>query len=298
MSKHKVFFNAEKHRYYDEVGTVFTSVTTVIGKYYEKFDTQDMARRCADIGTQPSHPKYARYAGKTQQQLLNEWAATSKKATDTGTAKHNWLEEAIKACTQFEGHTEDERLFTAEDITNNGTLDVPLFLTTAAAKYPQVCEFVAELANQGFRFFAEICVFSLEYGVSGLIDLLAVNDKGEFIIIDWKTNKADIRYDSGYFAKDDDGQLTNRFVLTDKHMLEPLGALNDSVGTKYNLQISTYAWLLEKFGYQNLKDKNVIFQIRAAPEGETLEQVNLIRLQNYSRNAGAMIKHHAEAQIE
>ena len=139
----------------------------------------------------------------------------------------------------------------------------------------------------------EVGVYNTELLVSGKLDLIAV--KGNtFIIIDWKTNKDDIRYESGYFEKDLQGKSTKTFIHTNKYMGYPIHFLTDSIGNHYNLQVSGYAWLLEQFGFINIG--NLIYQIRESEDG-LVETVDKIILQDYRSYSESMFKHHFESRI-
>ena len=91
-----IYFDEELHRYTDDLDNVYTSTTTLIGKYHEDFNTDMMAEICEKIGKNPRHPKYLKYKGKTKKQLLYEWKAETERACNQGTVKHNFLETAVK----------------------------------------------------------------------------------------------------------------------------------------------------------------------------------------------------------
>ena len=50
------------------------------------------------------------------------------------------------------------------------------------------------MVSMGFEIYAEIGVYHPEYLISGLVDILFVKGD-EFFILDWKTNKAPIRFE-------------------------------------------------------------------------------------------------------
>lgn len=288
--KHPIFFNEATHTYWDSDGT-FTSMTTLIGKFYPKFDAMKMALNCERAGTNPNSPSYEKYKGKTAKMIMQEWDNNTKKALTTGTSKHAFLERCIKVATKYSGYS-GERLFTIEDIDGSqGNLDAEDFSNMISNRYPEVSKFIKQLHDEGYKFFSEICTFDLRLRISGLIDLMAVKDNKEFRIIDWKTNRDDISYSSGYMEKLADGTRTGKFIETDETMLEPLTDLSNSVGTKYNLQVSGYAHLVEKFGYQNLRTENVIYQIR---EVDGVEKTNQIILKDFDEPVSRMFGHWAE----
>lgn len=291
----KIFFDERLHKYTDDRGNLYTSVTTVIGNYYEEFNTEEVALACEKVGKNPSHPKYLKYKGKSAAMIKAEWNKTKEDSLINGNKKHDYLENVIKRATGYKmsDGTEliNDRLYTVDDILNNiiGELDLSWFDRVGIKeRYPLIYNAILILHNNGFRFFAEIGVFNINLLISGKIDLLAV--KGNtFIIVDWKTNKDDIKYDSGYFEKDKDGKTTDIFIYTQKLMKAPLSHLADSTGNHYNLQISGYAWLIEQFGLTNLG--NIIFQIRENPNG-LVEKVDRLTMFDYRENSKQMFEHY------
>ena len=289
-----IYFDEAQHKYTDDRGNTYTSVTTVLAKYCNEFDTDKVALACERIGRNPLHPKYVKYKGMTAAQIKAMWNSITVTALENGTEKHDYLEDIIKKGTGYrtvEGTDFiQDRLFTIEDILNKqyGELDFNWFTTSGIAfRYPIIYNAILILHNAGFKFYAEIGVYNIELLISGKIDLLAVKDD-KFIIIDWKTNKADIRFESGYFEKDIEGNLTSNYIHTNTFMKYPLHFLSDSTGNHYNLQVSGYAWLIEQFGFTNLG--NIIFQIRES--NELVEKIDRIELKDYREHSASMFKHH------
>ena len=294
-----IYFDERLHKYTDNRGNTYTSVTTVIPNYHEKFKTDDIAIACERIGRNPAHPKYLKYKGKTANEIKLGWDVIRDTSLVNGNKKHNYLEDTIRKATKY--RTIDgtdyiqDRLFTIEDIINNtfGELDVDWFITSGISfKYPRIYEAIITLHNAGFKFYAELGIYNIELLISGKIDLVAIKGK-EFIIVDWKTNKDDIKYEAGYFEKDMEGKTTSNFIGTNKYMLYPLHFLPDSTGVHYNLQVSGYAWLIEQFGFINIG--NVIFQIRETEDGY-VEKVDKIQLHDYREKSELMFRHHFESR--
>jgi len=295
-----IYFDERLHKYTDDRGNTYTSVTTIISKYYEEFDTDGVSKACERIGKNPAHPKYSIYKGMTAEMIKNKWGKIKDTALDNGNKKHDYLEDTIKKATHYrtiEGtDLIQDRLFTIEDVGTDefGEVDIMWFVTSGISfRYPQIYEAIITLHNAGFKFYAEVGVYNTALLISGKIDLIAVKGK-EFIIIDWKTNKDDIKYESGYFEKDLNGKATTLFIQTRKYMKFPIHFLADSTGVHYNLQVSGYAWLLEQFGYINLG--NIIYQIREDQEGY-VERVDKLTLQDYRIHSENMFKHHFESRI-
>lgn len=259
-----IYFNEKLHRYTDSYDNPYISSTTLIGEYVNKFSDKEVtiAKACARIGKNPHHPKYLKYKNKTYKQLLAEWKHISKVACNIGNAKHEYLELSIKNSNNFfsifntrytninsKGYV---TLFTIDDIKKNpevGKLNLQYFIDCGVKdKYPQIFHIIKTLVLDGWNVYSEVGVFNVDYLISGLIDVLFV--KGDqFIILDWKTNKAPMMFDSGYWDKDYKGNITS-YIKTDESFKEPLQHLPQSVGNKYTLQLSLYDWLTVQFGFK------------------------------------------------
>mgnify|MGYP001565594218 FL=1 len=289
-----IYFDERLHKYTDNMGNTYTSTTTVISKYYDEFETDKVAQACERIGRNPTHPKYVKYKGRTAEEIKLSWKVIKDVSLVNGNKKHDYLEDTVKRATKYrtiEGtDLIQDRLFTIEDIENNtfGELEIDWFVSSGISfRYPSIYQAILTLHLAGYKFYAELGVYNVKLLISGKIDLVAIKDK-EFIIIDWKTNKDDIQFESGYFEKDIEGRTTTIFIPTNKHMHYPLHFLADSTGVHYNLQVSGYAWLLEQFGYINLG--NIIYQIR---ENENeVERVDKVKLFDYKAQSELMFRHH------
>jgi hypothetical protein len=295
----EIFFNEEFHKYTDQYNNTFTSVTTVIGKYTEKFDTIKMADICAKIGKNPSHPKYLKYKGKTAKQLTKEWEDETIRACTEGSNKHNYLEDVIKQSNNYKrvkGKFINDRIFTVPDIKQHPDVGIVtlerLVELGLDSKYPIIFNTIKGFIELGWKLYAEIGVYSADHLVSGLIDLLLV--KGDKIfILDWKTNKAPISFDSGYYAKDLKGNLMlDNYILDGKTFLYPLSHLPASVGHKYSMQLSTYAYLCERFGYQ--LSGILLAHIRTI---DGIEQVSLLKMDYLKNDVELMLNHHVSNQV-
>jgi hypothetical protein len=297
MNYPKIYFDEKLHKYTDEYGNVLTSVTTVIGKYVVPFDTDAVLRACVKIGKNPNHPKYLRYKGKTEKQILAEWNKITNDALDNGNAKHNYLEDVIKNSNNYKkvkGNFINDRIFTIPEIISNPevgivTLD-KLIELGLYSRYPSIFEIVKQFVDMGWKLYSEIGVFNSDLLVSGLIDLLLVKGN-RFFIIDWKTNKSPIMFESGYFEKDYKGNITDRFIKDDKKLLYPLNNLPASVGHKYSLQLSSYAYLTEQFGME--LSGIILTQIR---NNNDKEIIDYLTIDYYKNEVDTMFKHHASNQ--
>lgn len=254
-----IFFDEEYHKYSNELGFVYTSVTTIISKYTEDFKKQEIAKACERIGRNPNHKDYLKYKGYTAEQLIKKWEEETKKSCAFGSKTHNGLESSIKESTKYYKYNNNfikDKIYTIDDIIENhnyGRLNITKLKSTLIyTKYPEIYNVLLALHKVGYNIYAEIGVYDDGYEVAGLIDILLINHKTkEFIILDWKTNKAPIKFESGYFKKLNDGRLDlNNFVEKNEYFEYPLNHICDSVGNHYTMQLSTYAYLVTTFGYK------------------------------------------------
>jgi hypothetical protein len=271
MEKRRIYFNEELHSYTDELGFVYTSTTTLISKYYDKFKSAEIARACARIGRNPGHPDYLKYKGKSEKQLIYEWETTKDVACAKGTKKHNYFEDVVRTSTGYKliaGNFINGHIYTLDDVIGDrriGLINIEYFEQHGIKdKYPIIFNIIYELTKIGFLIYAEIGVYDSVNYISGLIDIIMIKGN-DFIIIDWKTNAAPIMFETGYFKKDNLGNITNNFIYKDEYFNSPLSYLPSSVGNKYSLQLSGYANLTEGFGL-NYKGM-ILCHIRTLPTG-------------------------------
>jgi len=303
----KLFFDPVVHKYTDEFGNEYTSMTTCIKHYTEDFKKVDIARACEKIGRNPNHPKYEKYKNKTAKQLMYEWDKTAKDACEKGTLKHNYLEEIIKNSTNYVSALKKytgTRIYTIQDIIEDhefGEIDLNYFIESGLpSKYPSIYTIIETLHKQGYRFYAEIAVFDPDRLISGLVDLLAVDHNAkQFFIIDWKTNRATITFKSGYFEKDSKGELTENFIEKNDYFCPPVDSIPDSIGHKYSMQLSGYAALIELYGFKN--KGNIICHIQEKKDiiGNPIEIVNTVVAKDLREQAIIMFNdYHYNRQIK
>jgi len=250
--KHNIYFDEATHKYTDDFGNPFTSVTTIIHKYQAQFDTDAMAYRCFKSGLK-GNPKYA---GKSVKQIKAEWKLRNTTSLIQGNKDHDYLESAVKESSNYykiERKLKHKQIYTIEDVLEDETIGVldlksPKMLEIKK-NFPMIYLTFEILKENGFRILSEVGVFNLKYGVSGLIDILAVKED-EFKIVDWKTNNDTIVFNAGYWIHDENYNVTG-YKNTYQTLREPITNLDDSVGNLYALQLSTYAALLEDIGMKN-----------------------------------------------
>lgn len=266
----ELYFNEEEHKYTDQFGNVYTSATTKLKEFETPFDKELNLRKCAEKG----RVGLGRYVGMNENQIEQFWKDTTNNSLDRGNKTHNQLEENIKLSN---GYYKTEKavyidngkrlkLLTVDDIMDNhsfGELDIETFIKTDIAKlYPDFAEIIIDYSKQGYRMYPELGVYYFEALLSGLIDLPLINfETKSIIVIDYKTNKHPMMFQSGYYRKNSDGTYSDDFISTRKRFKAPLGHLPECVGLKYSLQVSYYARLLElKTGFKTKAIK--IFHIK------------------------------------
>ena len=149
---------------------------------------------------------------KTQQDILDKWQKENMEACDRGTKIHAQMENSM-----YSDNVSLEKFGIGGKFIgkkNYCTLDLE------NAVYPEYL--IYRVSDDGIL------------RIAGQIDLL-IKQGNEITLADWKTNKK-IDLKSGFDTK------TKK---TDK-MLYPLGKLDDCNFNHYTLQLSTYAWMLQK----------------------------------------------------
>ena len=146
-----ISLNEKDHTYHlDDSNIDFTSVTTYIGDFFEKFDQLKIAEKL--IRTSP------KYAHLSIEELIEDW----NKARDYGTLVHKEIENHINSVSEA-----------TEIKAKNAVLWLNNFLE-----------------DKEYDLHVEKIIYSKELKLAGTMDvLIKIKDTDEYIIIDWKTNK-------------------------------------------------------------------------------------------------------------
>ncbi len=238
-----LYFDEGPHKYTDSIGNEYISVTTIIGNYVPKFDAKYWSR------------KKAKEQGVSEKEILRQWDRIKNEACDRGTITHNGLETAIKDVSKFKKAIQylqqtGGRCITVRDIPNMipVPLDVDKFIKATNNKYPEIYRVFKYYTDKGYVIYSEIGAFDPTLRISGTIDILCYRPT-DFVILDWKTNRGGLQFESGYFKKDTTtvpNQLTNEWVTKNDKMLPPLNHLPECNGSHYTMQLSIYAALTEQ----------------------------------------------------
>lgn len=239
-----LYFEEEGHKYTDINGNHYISVTTLIhDNYVPKFDKAYwLHKKSLELGI-------------SEKQLAKQWQDITNEACARGTATHNGIEDAIKDVSMFKNaikylkNTDSGRVITVADIPNLDIkpLDVEAFKEATKNKYEEIYRVFQYYTDKGYKIYSEIGVFLIDYLISGTIDILCIRDT-DFVILDWKTNRNGLQFESGYYKKDKKckpAQLTNEWVHKKEYMLPPLAYLENCNGNHYTMQLSIYAKMVE-----------------------------------------------------
>lgn len=298
MEIRDIIFDDKLHRYTDQFSNVYTSVTTCIHKFEPAIDKDYWVK------------VKAIERGVTPETIINEWENKTTTAINNGKAKHDQLETNINNITKKLNVKKGDiyKMITIYDILNDHNLGIVSLeeLENSELKtiYPTIFNRIKELAKNGYRFYAEICVYSAYHLISGAIDLLAIKFENNVpvsaIILDWKTNKEEIKFTAGYYKKDINANYTGVWIPLYKNnkLLFPLNKLEKCKGSIYGLQLNTYAALVEMAGVPvvhmeifHIRTKEQIKFVELRDIESELEVVN-IDIPNMRDEVNLMLAHH------
>lgn len=246
-----VNYNDEKHVYWNDNGEKYISVTTLIGKYEQEFDKEFWSKyKALQALTDEKDFKVFKsqllkikkfedgildtlnidkklFTGK-QQDILDEWQAENLKSCERGTKIHAQMENQFY--TGKESYSLKQYGLGGKFKCDKGRTSLDL----EQGVYPEYL--VYRDSEDGIIHLA------------GQIDLL-VKDGNDISIIDYKTNKKlDLK---SYY-----NPLTKKY----ESMKYPLNNIMDCNFYHYTLQLSTYAWMVQKMNPDfNIKMLKLIY---------------------------------------
>lgn len=240
----KLIFKEDGHKYNDTNGNDYISTTTILHSLAPAFDKKYWLK------------KKAKELGISEKRLEKQWQDITDEACSRGTKTHNGLEDGIKTSSMFKAAVkymirDNGEMITIADLPNINLnvkqLDIKEFIDATENKYPQVYDIFHYYTNAGYKIYAEIGAFLMDFLISGTIDVLCIRDD-KFVIGDWKTNRGGLKFEAGYYKKDrtqKPNQLTNDWVTKKEFLLPPVNHLPNCNGSIYNLQLSMYAFMVE-----------------------------------------------------
>ena len=241
----RLIFHEEGHKYNDTFGNEFISTTTLLHNYAPAFDRDCWLK------------KKAAELHMSEKRLAEQWKNITDEACKRGTATHNGLEDGIKDSSMFKKAVqymikENGEMITVADIPyinmNVKTIDVNEFRDMTDNKYPEIYRVFQWYVDRGYKIYSEIGMFLIDSLISGTIDVLLIRDE-DFVIGDWKTNRGGLKFEAGYYKKDkrqNPAQTTNQWVTKKEFLLPPVANMPNCNGSIYNLQLSLYAYAVQK----------------------------------------------------
>lgn len=239
-----VFYEDSSHTYWDNRNNEkFVSVTTLIGKFEPEFDRSFWSQYKAlermlgkeefalekkrllqthkfDLSILEAHGIEEDEFLKTQQDILDEWEKENKDSCERGTKIHAQLEAYSK------GGKFKEKIVPriGKDFDN-----LPCYVNPS----------FEELNSIESGIFPEFLIYRISddgvLRIAGQIDLL-IKNKNDIYVVDYKSNKK-IDLKAGF----------NTATKKADMMKYPLNNIQNSNYWHYTLQLSTYAWMLQKF---------------------------------------------------
>lgn len=201
----RVRFLTETHSYF--LGEKkLESVTTFISKFKNKFDSDFYSKKIAER------------ENKTQEQVLNEWKEKANKSCEIGTAIHKI----------FEDYTEGKYSFLNNEISIDLFDIKPEYFVEFYNKSIIATNFIKDffLTKRLMPVYSELIVYN-EF-IAGQVDMICKDQKGNFYIIDFKTNS---KIDKNSYGK----SMKGIFKIYD-----------DSTYYHYCIQLSIYKKLFKE----------------------------------------------------
>lgn len=310
MEKFELGFEPKTHTYFNKFNKKekLKSVTTLVEKVGGKFNTHYWAMYTGlknngkkvgfdkyedyikvddikvDIDTLYNIPAYKNYAETTKK----EWLKKNKEANERGNKIHDNLEYQINKSRNDVEAKDNKKVI---PLNKGGYLEIKskndLDATNLGEYYPRVYNDFIYYIKLGCVIFAEKKIYNVEFLTAGTIDVLIVKGK-KFAIYDWKTNKDEMKFVSGYYKKEKTKNgiyiKSDNFIETNDKLSKPVNHLPSSKGIKYSLQLSIYAFMMEQWGYTLVSNGLVIYHIRP-------EKNIRLDIKYYKKEARDILKH-------
>jgi len=238
-AKKQVYFEEEGHKYHDGYGNKYTSVTTLLSQYAPKFDGEYWSsyKAIKDTFENVGWRIWKEYKSKA-----GGWEGVVKYFNKNKKALDKTILERIAVRKQYYIDLwETERTYAADLGTKHHNDLEKLFLNNKTMKLDnnQVADVSPAdlLSIQGFdqgesTVHPELLLWNAFYRIAGQADVVERQGK-KIHIKDYKTCK-EIEFSA----------------FMNQKMFEPIHELPNTNYSKFTMQLSTYAWMLEKLGYE------------------------------------------------
>jgi hypothetical protein len=238
--KHIEFYE-EDHKYVIDLepDVKYTSVTTWIHEYFEKFDADKIIEK---MMSGKSWKQGHKYWGMTADQIKNQWNSNKDAVSGAGTDLHFEIECFNNDSTNF---TLD---YTNKELLENYMCHKEKELAEKPLEWKYFINFVKDHQHlKPYR--TEWTVFNEDIKISGSIDMVYENPDGTLSIYDWKRCKNITRINT-----------FNKFALP-----PCICHLPDSNFWHYSLQLNTYKYILETKYNKIVKE---LYLVRLHPDAE------------------------------
>jgi hypothetical protein len=307
-----ILFDEAQHKYYDRDNNVYTSVTTLIGKYTDTFDGEYWSMYTAlknhgyrvKQSDSPAKQRFILVSGHKNklsdlykdslfkawaEEVVAVWKGINLEACLRGNMTHNLLENSINISKGDNNGSTNNYIkpnIGKRTIQTIHDLDKTELKTTHPIVYNRLGGYI----ERGFSVFAEKRVYLSDFSIAGMIDVPLIKDK-YFAILDWKTNKDVMHETTGYYKKILVGGKwikSDKWIETDDRLKYPLDMLPSSKFHIYALQLSLYAYILEQWGYILLNNGLEILHFPLGLEPK------LIKVPYLKQEVEIMLHHHKQ----
>ena len=296
--KEEILFTDHDHRYFDkdDDSIVFKSATQFLSGYEKKYDQEFWAMftglknkgykikpepdqraiyvhgRLTPLATLMKDSLYKCYYDET----MAQWKGINEEACIRGNNTHNYLEDTINQSKGLVGGSNNNHLISplSGKLKNIETVN-DLDNTDLAEKYPFIYNRLKEYINRDCVIFAEKRIRLDLARLAGMIDVPIIKrGTKKFCIVDWKTNKDELKTKPGYYKKIKVGDAwikSDIFIETDDTFLYPINHVPYCKFYIYALQLSLYAYIMECWGYELVDRGLEIIHIRPSAEPKLLK---------------------------
>ena len=210
----RIFFDEEPHIYYVDSKAIGCSVTTLVHRFFPKFEPDTIIHRMMNGRNWNSSNKYY---GMTPDEIKQTWENLGKEATTEGTKLHKSIEVYYNNM-----HSNPSFCLPSDDEQSD--------------EYKMFLNFAKEHTHlKPYR--TEWEVFDETSDIAGSIDMIFENDDGTLSIYDWKRTK-EIKLKNPYKSKG----------------FSHLQNFDDCNYIHYSLQLNIYKYILEKHYGVHIRD--------------------------------------------
>lgn len=242
-----VYLEPIEHVYiHKKTGIKYGSVTKTIATIEPFFDEEAVAE---SISRQLDTVKQERYIGMSKEQILDFWQMLNDEANTYGTMVHDIIERYLKANKWW--FPEDE-------------LSKKIIAGYASMKI-----------DEGIKMHPERIMFSEEYELAGMSDLIIDIDSKYFDVGDWKTNRIFNFYNP----------------FGNETLLKPFEHLQNCHWAIYTIQLSTYALMYELETGRKCRSIWIGYWDKIK---ESFEKINLIYLKKEARQLMELHKYNTQ----